>query len=127
MSEQKKQQPDFSVIVKPEFCAPISDGGYGLAGYSLLIFAMIYGCSQSGIGTFHATRDWLADFFHIDKSNVTRVIRKLLADDLICEVGNYKHGQKKCREYVVNPSFVPGHYPAEESLRCQNDTCQNDT
>ncbi len=55
----------------------------GLRGSSLLIYAIIYGCSQNGKDDYHAGYRYLAEFAGIRIDSAMNVTRKLVEAGLL--------------------------------------------
>lgn len=66
----------------------------GLKGNSLLIYAIIYGFSQDGEGSYNGSQQYLADWTNTTKRNVINILNKLVDDGFLLKEENEINGVK---------------------------------
>ena len=73
----------------------------GLKGNSLIIYAIIYGFSQTNNCEFTGSANYLAEWCGCSRQTVMTTLNKLVADDLIIKSEEFKNNVKFC-SYSVN-------------------------
>lgn len=80
-----------------------------LYGRELDVYALIYSYSANGNGTFHATREFIAQWSDISINHVSKVMKSLVDKGYIIKEENPMK-QMRVRiphVYRANPEFVP--------------------
>lgn len=55
----------------------------GLKGVQLQIFAILYGCTQGGMGVFHGGSDYFMSFLDITEEEADSALNQLIIDKFI--------------------------------------------
>lgn len=79
----------------------------GLKGNSLLIYAIIYGFSQDGEGSYNGSQQYLADWTNTTKRNVINILNKLVDDGFLLKEENEINGVKFYK-YKALSQISPG-------------------
>lgn len=81
--------------------------GLGLSGAALLVYARIYGYSQTGEGVYYESKRHTAAFLGISEREVFRAIGLLNKQQLITEVGEFRLGNgRRTKAYRINEARV---------------------
>lgn len=78
-----------------------------LKGNALLIYAIIYGFSQTQDLAYTGSRQYLADWTNSTLQGVSKCLKKLVEDDLIIKKENIINGVKFCEYRAVVPELLP--------------------
>ena len=73
-----------------------------LKGNELIIYACIYGFSQTENQVFSGSLQYLADWTNSTKQSVIKCLKSLEAKRFICKNENYINGVKFCEYYATN-------------------------
>ena len=72
----------------------------GLKGNSLIIYATIYGFSQTNNCEFTGSANYLAEWCGCSRQTVITTLNKLVADNLIIKTEEFKNNVKFCSYHV---------------------------
>ena len=78
----------------------------GLQGYELLIYAIIYGFSQTEDQTFNGSLQYLADWTNSTKQGVTKNLKALVEKGYIIKEDKYINNVKFCEYYATKLDTV---------------------
>lgn len=78
-----------------------------LKGNALLIYAIIYGFSQTQDLAYTGSRQYLADWTNSTLQGVSKCLKKLVEDNLIVKKENIINGVKFCEYRAVVPELLP--------------------
>ncbi len=88
----------------------------GLTPNELLVFAIVYGFSQSERGAFTGRLEYIARMINITKRSVIRIMNRLVEKELVVkEEGNMTGRYSKCSAYSVRGDKL-------SRVKCQNVT-----
>lgn len=76
-----------------------------LKGNELLIYAIIYGFSQTENQYYTGSRQYLATWCNITKKSVDIALKKLLDKGLIEKEEEYKNNVKYCKYRIIQPEY----------------------
>lgn len=90
----------------------------GLKGNELLIYAIIYGFSQTEDQTFNGSLQYLADWTNSTKQGVTKNLKALVEKGYIIKEDKYINNVKFCEYYATKLDTVYNKvtYPMQQSL-----------
>ena len=77
-----------------------------LKGSALLIYAIIYGFSQDGEGTYSGSQQYLADWTNTTKRNVIKILNQLVEDRYLEKIENDVNGVKFYKYKAMLPSSL---------------------
>lgn len=78
-----------------------------LKGNALLIYAIIYGFSQTQDLAYTGSRQYLADWTNSTLQGVSKCLKKLVENNLIVKKENIINGVKFCEYRAVVPELLP--------------------
>ena len=78
-----------------------------LKGNALLIYAIIYGFSQTQDLAYTGSRQYLADWTNSTLQGVSKCLKKLVDDGFIIKKENVINGVKFCEYKAVVPELLP--------------------
>lgn len=76
----------------------------GLKGNDLMVYAIIYGFSHTEDNYFTGSLQYLADWLHVERRNVTRNLKRLVDQNLLLKEEQYINGVKYCRYKAIRPT-----------------------
>lgn len=106
------------MLVKPENYMTIQGWmrtDLGLSGTELMVYAIIYGYTQSAQGRFTGSRQYLADWTGASVRTIQNVLNKLTDDGLLTKTTTEPTPGVVICEYVAN--FTPSENPARGPVK----------